>query len=122
MAEVSGKGGGVTTTGGDTTVSSWTLSYAGDALETTNFDNSSGGRSYIPGLKGWSGSYDCFFSTGNVLVPGTTGTVVLTISTGTGAYAWTGGIVITGMDVSTPIDGIVTQSYSFQGTGALTTA
>lgn len=121
MAEISGKGGGVTTTGGDTTVSNWTLSYVGDALETTNFD-STDGRTYIPGLTGWSGSYDCFFSTGNVSVPGTTGTIILTISTGTGAYAWTGGIVITGMDVTTPIDGVITQSYSFQGTGALSTS
>lgn len=122
MAEIHGKGGGINFSCGKTTVNSWTLSYVADAPETTNFDNSSGGRSYIPGLKGWSGSYDCFFSTGNTAVPGTTGSITLTISTGTGAYAWTGSVIITGMDITTPVDGVITQSYSFQGTGALSTA
>jgi len=121
MAEISGKGGGVDFSCGKTTVSSWTLSYVGDALETTNFDNSSCGRSYISGLTGWSGSYDAFRSTGNTAVPGTTGTIILTVSTGTSAGGWTGSVIITGMDMTTPVDGVVTQSYSFQGTGKLST-
>jgi len=118
MAELSGKGGSVTSTGGDTSVKNWTMSLVGDALETTNFDNSTGGRSYIAGLTGWSGSYECNYSTGNTVVPGTTGTIICRSSTGASGL-FTGGIIITGMDVSTPVDGIVTQSYTFQGTGAV---
>lgn len=118
MAVISGKDGSVSSTGGDTTIKSWTLSYVGDALETTNFDDSSGGRTYIPGLTGWSGSYEGFYSTGNTLAPGTTGYILLRTSTGEGGV-WSGGMFITGMDVGTPRDGLITQAYTFQGTGLL---
>ena len=119
MSEISGKDGSVTLSGANTYVKSWTLSYAGDALETTNFDDSSGGRTYIAGLTGWTGSYDALYSTANTVVPSGSGTIYLRSSTGT-VGVWSGSILITGMDVGTPRDGLVTQSYTFQGTGALT--
>lgn len=119
MAELSGKDGSVALSGAQTTVKSWTVSYAGDALETTNFDDSSGGRTYIAGLTGWSGSFDALYSTGNTGVPGSSGSIILRSSTGT-AGVWSGSILITGMDVTTPRDGLVTQSYTFQGNGTLT--
>ena len=118
MSEISGKDGSVTLSGAQTYVKSWTLSYAGDALETTNFDDSSGGRTYIAGLTGWTGSYDALYSTANTAVPSGTGTVYLRSSTGT-VGVWSGSVIITGMDVGTPRDGLVTQSYTFQGTGQL---
>jgi len=118
MAELSGKGGDVTMSCGDVSVHSWTLSYVGDALETTDFDDSSGGRSYIPGLTSWSGSYDCYYDATNLKAPGTTGSIVLKMSTGA-TVGWKGDIVITGMDITTAVDGIVTQTYTFQGNGAL---
>lgn len=122
MAEIHGKGGGVTYSTASTTVNNWTLSYVADALEVTNFDNSTDGRNYIGGLTGWSGSYDCFFATGNVDIPGSTGSITLTISTGANAHAWSGDIIVTGMDITTSVDGVITQTYTFQGNGALTTA
>jgi len=118
MAELSGKDGSISFTGSSGYVKSWTLSYAGDALETSNFDDSSGGRTYIPGLTGWSGSFDCLYSTGNTAVPGGTGSLTMKISTGA-TLGWKGNIIITGMDVTTPRDGLVTQSYTYQGTGLL---
>ena len=118
MAELSGKNGSVDLDGAEQYVKSWTLSYAGDALETTNFDDSSGGRTYIAGLTGWTGSYDALYSTANTVVPSGSGTIYLRSSTGT-VGVWSGSILITGMDVGTPRDGIVTQSYTFQGTGQL---
>jgi len=121
MAEMSGVDGSVEFTGSSGTIKSWTLSYAGDALETSNFDDSSGGRTYIPGLTGWSGSFDCLYSTGNTAGPGSTGAITLKTTTGT-AGLWYGGIIITGMDVTTPRDGLVTQSYTFQGSGLLATS
>ena len=118
MASISGKDGSVTFSGGETTVKLWNLSYTGDVLETTNFDDSSGGRTFIAGLTGWSGSYDALYSTANTTSPGTSGTIYLRSSTGT-VGVWSGTAFITGMDISTPRDGLVTQSYTFQGSGTL---
>lgn len=119
MAEVKGKDGSVTFSSGNTTVNSWVLNYVGGTYETTNFDNSSGGKAFIAGITEWSGSYDCFYSTGNVATAGTTGSITLKTTSSTSVGVWSGNIIITGMDVTTPVDGVVTQSYSFQGTGAL---
>jgi len=120
MAELAGKHGSVELTDAQLSVKNWTMSLVGDALETTNFDNSTGGRSYISGLTGWSGSFDCNYSTGNTALPGSTGTIICRTSTGA-VGLFTGGIIITGMDITTAVDGVVTQSYSFQGTGAVAT-
>jgi len=119
---MSGINGKVIFTNGETSVHSWTLSYAGDVLETTDFDDSTGGRSYIPGLTGWTGSYDCFWSSGNTAIPGGTGTIKLQTGVSTSSNLFTGAIIITGMDVATPVDGIVTQTYTFQGNGTLGTS
>ncbi len=118
MASISGKDGSVTFSGAATTVKSWTLANVGDVLETTNFDDSSGGRTYIAGLTGWSGSYDALYSTANTASPGTSGTIYLRSSTGT-VGVWSGTAFITGMDVTTPRDGLVTQTFTFQGSGTL---
>jgi len=118
MAELSGKMGDIDLTNADTYVKNWTLSLVGDALETTNFANASSGRAYIAGLKGWSGSFECNYSTGNTVVPGDTGTIICRSSTATGGV-FTGEVIVTGMDVSVPVDGIVTQSYTFQGTAGV---
>ena len=118
MAELSGEMGDIDLTNAETYVKNWTMSLVGDALETTNFDVATSGRTYIPGLKGWSGSFECNYSTGNTVVPGDTGTIICRSSTATGGV-FTGSIVVTGMDVATPVDGIVSQSYTFQGSGAV---
>jgi len=118
MAELAGKGGDVTLANADNSVYNWTLSYTADALETTDFDDSTGGRSYIAGLTGWSGSFDCRYDANNTAVPGATGNITLKMSSGA-TVGWNGNIIITGMDIGTPVDGIVTQTYTFQGTGAL---
>lgn len=121
MAEVSGTDGEVILLNAATTIKSWTLSYIGDALEVTNFDTTGASRAYIPGLTGWSGSFEGFFSGSNIAVPGSTGTLTLkTVGGSTGL--WHGSMIITGMDISTPRDGVITQSYTFQGTGALATS
>ena len=119
-----GVDGRVVFTSGETTIKSWILSYAGDALETSNFDDSSGGKTYMTGLTSWSGSLDGLYSTGNTLVPtaGSTG-VSLTLGASTGPTGvWYGNAILTGMDVNTARDGMVTQSYGFQGTGLLATS
>ena len=119
MAELHGKNASIVFSSGQTYVTAWTLNYVGGTHEITNFDNSTGGKAFLAGLKEWSGSYDCFYSTGNTATPTTTGTINLLTSASTSVGVWTGGIIITGMDVGTPVDGVVTQNYSFQGTGSL---
>jgi len=107
----------------------WTLGYAGDALETTNFDSSSGGRTYIPGLNNWTATADKHFLTANNEVDDWVGETceirlfinyVATPSTGDPSQYWKGDTVVTGMDETTPVDALVDQSISFQGDRALT--
>ena len=118
MASISGKNGKVTMASADTQVKNWSLNYDAGLYETTNFDDS-GYRTYITGFTGWDGTYECNYSSSNSAVPGATGTIVLRTSTGATGY-WSGSVVITNMTVNTPVDGLVTQNYTFQGTGALT--
>lgn len=121
MGAISGRYGSVTFTSGQELIKSWTISYTAELYDSTNFDDSTGGKSYVSGFTGWSGSYEGFYSTGNTAVPGSTGTAIFKTSTGT-AGLWTGSIIITGMDIGAAVDGLVTQSYTFQGTGALGTS
>lgn len=121
MPAISGRYGSVTYTSGQTTIKSWTLNRKADLYDSTNFDDSTGGRSYVSGFTDWSGSFEGFFSTGNSAVPGDSATVILRTSTGTTGL-WTGTAIITGMDVVTGVDGLITQGYTFQGTGTLATS
>jgi len=107
----------------------WSLSYSSDALETTNFDNSSGGRNYIPGLTSWTATTDKYFQTANNEVDDWVGQtcelrlflnyVATPASTDSSQY-WKGDTVVTGIDETTPVDALVTQSVSFQGDRSLT--
>lgn len=121
MGAISGRYGSLSFSSGETLMKSWALSYTAELYDSTNFDDSTGGKSYVSGFTGWSGSFEGFYSTGNTAVAGSAGTVILRTSTGT-AGAWTGDVIITGMDISTAVDGLITQSYTFQGTGALATS
>ncbi len=59
MGAFSGHSGNVTFGSGYTVnVYSWSIDYTAEALESTDFA-SSGARTFIPGLTGWSGSYEC---------------------------------------------------------------
>ena len=121
MSVRSGRYGKVTTTGGETFIKSWTLSRKADLYDSTNFDDSTGGRSYVAGFIDWSGSFEGYYSTSNVLAPGGTGQAIILSTTGsTGTGAFSGTAIITGMDIVTGVDGLVTQAYTFQGTGTLT--
>ena len=118
MGVISGRYGSVTCTSGQTTIKSWTLNSVVDLYDSTNFDDSTGGKSYVAGFTGWSGSFEGFHSTGNVVIPGDTVSLVLKTSTGT-TGVFTGSAIIIGMDIVTGVDGLITQAYSYQGTGAL---
>lgn len=107
----------------------WNLSYAGDVLETTNFNDSSSGRTYIPGLTGWTVTADKYFQTADTEIDEWLGNTceirlflnyVATPSDSSPSQYWDGDTVVTGLDHTTPIDALVTRSISFQGDKALT--
>lgn len=110
----------------------WSLSHTGDVLETTDFDDSSGGRSYIAGLTSWTVTADKHFLTENNEVDDWVGgtcklrlflnylSSTSTPSTGSPSQYWEGDTIVTGIDETTPVDALVDQSISFQGDKALT--
>ena len=126
MSEISGKAGEVESSGAEmafTYIKNWTISTVGDVLDTTNFDVASSGRTFIAGLKSWSGSFDCNYSTGNSSVAGDTiGGIIFRSEVGSTGGVFKGDAILTGVDISTPVDGIVTQTYAFQGTAGLATS
>jgi len=107
----------------------WTLSYTGDVLETTDFDDSSGGRSYIPGITSWTATAEKHFLTADNEVDDWVGEtceirlftkyVAISTASDTSQY-WKGDTVVTGIDMTTPVDALINQSISFQGDKALT--
>ena len=120
MAELAGKSGDVTVGGtpiGD--VKSWSLDSVVDALEVTDMDDD-GVRAYIPGCSGWSGSVEV----NKDGAPETIGSEIALVlkESETANQLWSGQAIITGVGVATSFDGVVTYTYSFQGTGALTPA
>ena len=119
MAEIAGKAGSITFTGLTVGVKSWTLDYTADALEITDFADS-GNRTYIVGLKGWTAAAEGNWDAANTAVPGVDpASLVLTATTG---KTYTGNAILISLALSEPVDGVVTASYSFQGSGALTIA
>ena len=123
MAHLAGKGGQVMATGaGSATetagIKSWTLDYTVDVLETTDFDDA-GVKSYVVGCSGWSGTFEGLKDGVPLGLAGTAVNIALK-ETQTSTQKWTGSAFITGVSANTSNDGVVTYSYTFQGTGALT--
>jgi len=118
MSEVAGKGGSITCTGLTVGVKSWSLDLVGDTLETTDYADS-GHRTFIAGLDGWTGSCEINWDTANTISVGDEITdLVFSIVGATEKY--TGDAIVTGISVSSSVDGLVTATISFQGTGECT--
>ncbi len=107
----------------------WTLNYTGDVLEKTNFDDSTGGRSYLAGLTSWTATAEKHFLSTVRETEDWLGTAVeirlylnyvATPTTGAPSQFWDGDTVVTGFDETTPVDALINQSISFQGDRALT--
>ena len=97
-------------------ITSWSVSVEADTLEYTNFD-SEGWKENMGSLKSWSGSLEGFeLNSGSILTAGET--VELQLSDGTTTY--TGKAVVTSKSVDASTAELVTVSYDFTGTGALT--
>jgi predicted secreted protein len=115
--EVAGKGGSITCTNLTAGVKSWKLDLKGEVLETTDYGDS-GHRTYIAGLDGWTGSCEVNWdATNKSLVIGAVITdLIFTIVSATTYYTGATAIV-TGISISSSVEGLVTMSVSFQGSG-----
>lgn len=106
-------------------IKSWTLDYTVDTLDITDFIDGGStpfGRTFVPGLSSWSGSFEGF-KDGAPLALGFASEVLLILGESeTTGQTWMGDAVITGIHPSVAIDGVVTYSYDFQGSGELTEA
>jgi len=117
MAHYAGLAGEVDNGASVTGIKSWSLDYVVDMLETTDFGDS-GKKTYVAGLSGWSGSFEGY-KDGAPIAIGTSITITLK-ETQTATQKWTGTAFISAVHSNTSVDGVVTYSYDFQGTGTLT--
>ena len=94
----------------------WTLDIVGDALETTDFGDS-GHRNYIAGIQGWSGSADRYYLTDVDMSTcvGSRYIVRFYMKTTATKYRYEGWAYVTGMHLTTPVDGLVAEPIDFQG-------
>ena len=101
--------------------SSWSLDLAGDTLDTTDF-NSIGWRTFIAGLKSWTGSVELFVDATTRIQPSdVNSSATITVYLNSSNFL-TGTAICNGWSPSLAVDGVETQSLSFTGTGALTNA
>jgi len=104
----------------------WTMNYVGEALETTDF-GSSGNREFIAGLTSFNATAaKHWLTTDNQNSWLATIKLVRFFSVydsapaTTNAFYFQGEVVVTGLDPTTPVDALVSQNMTMQGTGALT--
>ena len=121
MAHRAGTAGQVDSPASVTGIRAWNLEYTVEMLDTTDFADA-GVASYIPGITRWSGSFEGYKDgTPQALTTGASVTIKL-YETQQANEFWTGQAFITAVRPVTDHDGIVSYSYDFQGTGALTVA
>lgn len=103
-------------------VKSYSIEQSSDTVETTSMGDTA--RTYAPSLNTFSGTIECHWDETD-----TTGQGALDIGAevtlnlypegdASGSY-YTGEIIITGVSRAAAMDDIVSATYSFQGTGAL---
>ena len=124
MATHFGKEGVVTAGGtGIGELTGYTLETTADVVEDTQLSDST--KSFVAGRTSFSGtldmSYDETDSPQQTLTAGTTIAFILAPEGNTtGDQSFTGTGLVTGMSVNNTMDGIVSRSVTFQGTGTLT--
>lgn len=121
MAQISGRSGMVMAAGDIAGIKSWTLDYTVDILDTTDFADSGTSpysRTFVPGLSGWSGSFEGYKTTSPITLGTSSSSITLRLEEDGSRY-WEGQAFITGIHANTAVDGIVTYAYDFQGTGDL---
>ena len=106
-------------------IKSWTLDYTVDAIDTTDFEDgqaTNSPRGFLPGLSGWSGTFEGY-KDGVPTALSFSALVKLVLAESTTAgQSWIGDAFITGIHPNVSVDGIVSYTYDFTGTGELTEA
>jgi predicted secreted protein len=124
MATHHGKEGVVTSAGTAIDgVTGFTLDTTHDTVEDTQLNSTT--KSFLAGRGTFTGSIDMNYDETDTpqttLLTGTTlAFVFLPEGNTTGDESFSGSGIVTGMSISVPLDGVVTRTVSFQGTGALT--
>ena len=124
MATHHGKEGVVTSAGTAIDgVTGFTLDTTHDTVEDTQLNSTT--KSFLAGRGTFTGSIDMNYDETDTpqttLLTGTTlAFIFLPEGNTTGDESFSGSGIVTGMSISVPLDGVVTRTVSFQGTGALT--
>jgi hypothetical protein len=115
---------GVVTAGGTAIgeLTGFTIETTGDVVEDTQLSDSE--KSFLAGRTSFSGTlemhYDETDAQQETLTAGSSiSFVLLPEGNTTGDQSFTGSCIITGMSISNAMDGIVSRSVTFQGTGSL---
>lgn len=93
-------------------IRAWSLDLTMEVVEVTGFD-SSGHKVFIPTIDNWAGSFEGFKDAAPLTIGSIYGLELQESSTAT--QQWRGSAIITAIHASTPVDGVVTYSYDFQG-------
>ena len=116
---------GVVTAGGTAIgeLTGFTIETTGDVVEDTQLSDST--KSFLAGRTSFSGTlemnYDEADAQQETLTAGSSITFVLLPEGNTsGDQSFSGSGIVTGMSINNTMDGIVSRSVTFQGTGALT--
>ena len=117
MAEVAGKDGSVTFTNLTAGVTAWNLDGAADMLPTTDYSDD-GHKTFIGGCDGWTANCELNWDATNTVALGDSATLTLLIGAATPNY--TGTALVASISVKSIVEGLVTATVNFQGTGAYT--
>ena len=103
-------------------IQTWSLDVKADVLE--GYSMGDDWKSAKSGVRSWSGSVECYFDTadagqGAIAAGDTVSVNFYPAGEGTGNSYYSGTVVVTGAPVSAEKDGFVLQSFSFKGSGAL---
>jgi len=116
---------GVVKTGSNVTgeVTAFTLETTGDVVEDTSLSDSA--KTFVAGRTSFSGSVEAHFdetdASQETMIVGTSlAFTLLPEGNSSGDASYTGSGIITGMSISNTLDGVISRSVTFQGTGALT--
>ena len=106
-------------------IKSWTLDYTVDTIDTTDFSDgqaTNSPRSFLPGLSGWSGTFEGYKDGVPTALSFSSSVKLVLAESTTAGQAWIGDAFITGIHPNVSVDGLVTYTYDFAGTGELTEA
>jgi len=104
-------------------ITGFTLETTADVVEDTQLSDAA--KTFVPGRTSFSGTLDMHYDeTDSPQQTLTTGSsiafILLPEGDTSGDESFTGSGIVTGMNVTNAMDGIISRSVTFQGTGALT--